>query len=107
MQLPFGIEERVMTEPEGPAEIEYTLESGRPLAQSSLWRLQRRYFDEAGIAAWSAGDVPLYVTSNPFIARTYAQTVAAFVRDGMTAQTIDPSQPLYVLELGAGSGRFA
>ena len=96
-----------MMKPGELAEQEYTLESGRPLSQSSLWRLQRRYFDRAGIAAWSAGDVPLYVTSNPFIARAYAQTVAAFVRDGMTAHTIDPAQPLYVLELGAGSGRFA
>lgn len=74
-------------------------------ADSPLWDLQRQYYKNQGLAAWSQGKVPSYLTSNPFIAKAYADIALAFWRDlkakGKTGQ------PLYIIELGAGSGRFA
>lgn len=89
------------------------LEQGRPLSQSLLWQLQRDFFERQGIAAWSQVNVPHYITSNPFIAQAYARVVCAFLRDCRAADgaggfaPLDPSEPVYVIELGAGPGRFA
>ena len=91
-------------------ETDEPLEEPKPLSQSVLWSLQRAYFERAGIAAWSAGAVPMWVTSNPFIAAAYARVVRAFLHDweaGPGGSALDPGQPVYVVELGAGSGRFA
>lgn len=82
------------------------------LSRSVVWQLQRDYFARHGIEAWSSGAVPHHVTSSPFIADAYARVVLGFLRDCLSAQTsssaaIDPSQPVYFVELGAGSGRFA
>lgn len=89
----------------GPRQV---LERGRPLSQSLLWWLQRRYFEREGIEAWRQGVVPQYVTSSPFTAHAYAQVVCGFLRDCAAAGTgLDPGEPAYIVELGAGSGRFA
>lgn len=85
------------------------LEENRPLSQSLLWRLQRNYFERQGIQAWSQAAVPQYITSNPAIANAYAQVLFAFLRDCRrdSSQSVDLDQPIYIVELGAGSGRFA
>jgi len=92
------------------------LEEGKPLSQSILWKLQRNYFEGQGIEAWRQGTVPHYITSNPFIANAYAKVVFGFIRDctGVTRDLADdsfprlePSQPIYIIELGSGPGRFA
>jgi tetratricopeptide (TPR) repeat protein len=92
------------------------LDEGKPLSRSILWKLQRNFFDGQGIEAWRQGTVPHYITSNPFIANAYARVVFGFIRDctGVTGDSaiesfspFDPSQPLYIIELGSGSGRFA
>ncbi len=80
---------------------ERVLEREVPLSRSILWRLQRRYFEQRGVDAWRRGEVPHYVTSNPFIADAYARVIAGFLRDAGGAEPVD------VVELGAGSGRFA
>jgi tetratricopeptide (TPR) repeat protein len=83
----------------------YLLDRQRPFSQSVLWDLQRNYFSERGIGAWSKGEVPHYVTSNPTLANSYAEIVFACWRD---QQRLAPSsEPMYLCELGAGSGRFA
>jgi tetratricopeptide (TPR) repeat protein len=95
---------------------EVILEEGKPLSQSILWRLQRNFFEEQGIEAWRQGTVPYYVTTNPFIANAYSKAVFGYIRDcrAVTSDSpngsfppLDPDQPLYVIELGSGSGRFA
>ncbi len=94
----------------GEPEPSFPLEEPGPLSRSLLWELQRRYFAQSGMAAWSEGVVPMYVTSNPFIARAYARVVAAYLRDweaDVTANGAQNAAPVYVVELGAGSGRFA
>ncbi len=76
------------------------------LSRSVLWDLQREYFETRGLAAWSQAVVPHFVTSNAFIAHAYARQVLAFLRD-VTATGLAEGEPLYVVELAAGSGRFA
>src|SRR5215207_7978012 len=76
------------------------------LSESVLWQLQTRYFEQQGVNAWRSGTVPHYITSNPFIARAYAQVVCGYLRDCRAAGLLDESEPIYIIELGAGSGRF-
>jgi tetratricopeptide (TPR) repeat protein len=92
------------------------LDQSQRLSRSTLWRLQRNYFDRQGIRAWSRGPVPHYITTNPFIARAYARVVFGFIRDCRAAPSanengdlspLDFSQPVYIIELGSGSGRLA
>lgn len=75
------------------------LEEGVRLSASRLWELQRAYFSAQDPLAWSRGRVPSYITSNAFAARAAARVVEAFANDA--------GEPIDVLELGAGSGRFA
>lgn len=80
------------------------IEEARPLSRSCLWALQRRFFRDQGLQAWTQGLVPHYVSSNPTLARSYGRLIAAFLRDWR--RDLDPSEPVHVIELGAGSGRL-
>ncbi len=81
------------------------IEDNQRLSQSILWRLQRQFFTDEGITAWREEIVPQYITSNPHIAQAYARVIFGWLRD--VADTLDLSQPIYIVELGAGSGRLA
>lgn len=74
-------------------------------AQSPFWQWQRQYFEEAQINAWRKGEVPHYVTSNPHMAETYARVLLGFLRDCNLPHL--QQTPVYMVELGAGSGRFS
>jgi hypothetical protein len=94
-------------------DLKFTLDQDQRLSQSILWQLQRNYFQHQGIEAWSQGAVPHYITSNPFIAEAYARVVLGFLRDWQAAAqanndsaALDPAEPVYIIELGAGPGRF-
>lgn len=80
------------------------IESNSRLSQSILWQLQAEYFEREGVNAWN-GQVPLYITSNPFIAKGYAQILLRYIQDHLS--NYDSSQPFYILELGTGSGQFS
>ncbi|HEX6904102.1 MAG TPA: tetratricopeptide repeat protein [Thermoanaerobaculia bacterium] len=89
------------------------LEHGRRLSDSLLWKLQRRYFEREGAAAWTQGFVPQYITSNPWIANAYAKVVLGWLRDGSgtgagesSFPPLDLRHPVHIVELGCGSGRF-
>ena len=69
------------------------------LSASLLWQLQARFYEEKGMACWSQGIVPHYVSSHPFLAHCYAKMIIQRLSSGQ-------SGPVYLLELGAGSGRF-
>ncbi len=97
----------------GQPTANFRLETGTRLSQSCLWKLQRNYFDQQGIRAWNEAVVPHYITSNPWIASAYAKVVFGWLRDyhaaGMTDTApppLDADQPVYIVELGCGSGRF-
>src|SRR5919109_2113756 len=83
----------------------YVLEAAVPLARSMVWQLQRTFYADQGIEAWSRSKVPQSVTTSPLIARAYAHIVDGYLRD--IQPSLDPREPVYILELGAGSGRFA
>jgi len=95
--------------PGGPAENQEPtlLEIDVPLSQSLIWRLQRDFYAQRGLKAWNEDLVPSYITNNPFIAEIYAGIVAAFLQDCMSAAQLSPENPLRILELGAGTGKFS
>lgn len=83
-------------------------EKRQRLSKSVLWDLQKQAYCQFGPEAWSTKQVPFYLTSNPLLARQYAQIVLAFFKDCLISdQAIDLREPFYILDLGAGSGRFA
>jgi tetratricopeptide (TPR) repeat protein len=88
------------------------LETRVPLSQSVIWQRQRDFYARRGLKAWTEDLVPSYITNNPFIAEIYAAIVAAFIDDCQAqargeALPISPENPLRILELGAGTGKFA
>ncbi|HEX4604697.1 MAG TPA: SAM-dependent methyltransferase, partial [Candidatus Angelobacter sp.] len=100
--------------PSGPAENQKpaTLEADVPLSQSLIWRLQRDFYVQRGLKAWTEDLVPSYITNNPFIAEIYAEIVAGFILDCMNlpqkgSRPLSPENPLRILELGAGTGKFS
>ncbi len=87
------------------APVGFAIEEGKRLSESMLWSLTRRYYEHKGPAAWSSGEIPFYVTSNPFVANCYAQIVLSFLRDALRIPGfIDPQKPIYIVELAAGHG---
>jgi tetratricopeptide (TPR) repeat protein len=82
------------------------IEQKRKFSESCLWKMQREYFDQAGINAW-VNQVPFYITSNPYIAYCYARTTLSFIQDIIKSNPQARQHPFYILELGTGSGRFS
>lgn len=82
------------------------LEPHGPLPRSVLWDLQRRAYETVGVAGWQAGVVPQYATTNPRFAASYAEVLEGFLRDCRHRADHDPTEPIHVVELGAGPGRF-
>ncbi|OPA73392.1 hypothetical protein BVG16_29110 [Paenibacillus selenitireducens] len=74
-------------------------------SEAPIWEMQRSYFEEQGIKAWQSEDVPQYITSNPMIAVAYAEMIFGFLQDRARLGYI--TEPITILELGAGSGRLA
>ena len=98
----------VATSSDGPVVVEKDI----PLSSSVIWRLQRDFYVQRGLRAWIEDSVPSYITNNPFIAEIYAGIVAGFLSDCMNlsqkeATPISPENPLRILELGAGTGKFS
>lgn len=74
-------------------------------SEAPIWELQRAYFEEQGMKAWENDQVPQYITSNPMIATAYAEMIFGFLQD--RASLGYTSEPVTILELGAGAGRLA
>jgi tetratricopeptide (TPR) repeat protein len=85
----------------------HLLEPRRRLSQSSLWTLQRAFYERHGSEAWGKNIVPHYITCNPAIADAYARAIAAFLHDCAAAGRLAAGVPVHVVEVGSGSGRFA
>ena len=91
------------------------LEEDCRLSESLIWGFQRVAYQANGIENWRQGTLPYYVTCNPFIATAYARVVFAFFRDCYELMRkpetdtveIQLDQPIYIVELGSGTGRFA
>src|SRR5947209_2490402 len=88
------------------------LEKDVSLSQSLMWGLHRDFYAQRGLKAWNEDLVPSYITNNPFIGEIFAGIVAAFVQDCMSSaqrgyQSLSPENPLRIMELGAGTGKFS
>lgn len=77
---------------------------GKPFSQSRAFALQRAFY--AGSTGAAFAEIPHQAVDNPFVSAAYARVVVGFLRD-CARGALDPSEPLYVVELGAGAGRFA
>ncbi|KFA88223.1 hypothetical protein Q664_42655 [Archangium violaceum Cb vi76] len=85
----------------------FVLEHNQRLSRSLLWSCQRAFYERQGVEAWRRGLLPGFITSNPVIGRAYAQVVLGWMRDWCAASPRESGQPFHLIELGAGSGRFA
>ncbi|MFC5702772.1 SAM-dependent methyltransferase [Cohnella faecalis] len=74
-------------------------------SDAPIWALQRQYYEEEGLKAWNNDQVPQYITSNPMIAIAYAEMIFGLLQD--RANKGYGSEPVMIVELGAGAGRFA
>ncbi|EQA44363.1 putative S-adenosyl-L-methionine-dependent methyltransferase [Leptospira broomii serovar Hurstbridge str. 5399] len=78
------------------------LETNVRLSESKVWEYQRNYFEQRGQRAWFDGEVPFYGTSNSFAACTQAELTLSLIED-----LPDPKRKIRIIELGAGTGKFA
>lgn len=74
-------------------------------SEAPIWDVQKKYYEEEGTRAWRNDQVPQYITSNPMIASAYADQILGFLQD--RANQSNDEEPVYIVELGAGAGRFA
>lgn len=78
------------------------------LSESLLWKLQRNFYDSKGTQPWKDGIVPNFVTSNAYIASAYAKVIMGLLRDIYVHHTVgNATEPLYIIETGAGHGKLA
>lgn len=87
--------------------MSFIIEEGTRLSESLLWRLQLEAYQKFGPQAWIQKSVPFYPTSTPLIAHNYANVVLGYLRDLIRQQQFNFSDPFYIFDLGAGSGRFS
>jgi tetratricopeptide (TPR) repeat protein len=90
-----------------PGSEQFLLEERARLSESVLWKLQREYFQRAGIGAWSGGTVPHYITSNAALADASADVVFGFLCDYRGSASVLDGNRVNIIELGGGAGRFA
>jgi tetratricopeptide (TPR) repeat protein len=81
------------------------LEEKVRFSKSILWDAQTNYYEDTGIEAWKKG-VPYYITSNNYVANLYAHGYLAYLADLKQRKILDLKHPVYLFELGAGSGTF-
>lgn len=74
-------------------------------SEAPIWNIQRKYYEDKGTKAWNNDQVPQYITSNPMIAASYAEMIFGFLQD--RANKGYSSEPVVIVELGAGAGRLA
>lgn len=82
------------------AEEQRILDMELPLSKTCIWGMLEQVYREGGKGLWE--NIPYYVTSSTFIAQAYAELILYFLLD--YANCIDRSGPVYILEMGTGSG---
>lgn len=83
----------------------HVLQANTPFEESLLWEMNRSYYEQAGLSAWSDGVVPHNMTSNSNVGKTYARLIIGFLKDHLVNGSID--DVVYIVELGSGHGRLA
>ena len=82
------------------------IESNKRFSELEIWKSQKAYYDAKGIEAF-AEDVPFYITSNPFIGRSYAELILSFIQNWIQKNPVAEKEIFYILELGTGTGQFS
>jgi hypothetical protein len=78
-----------------------------PLPHSILWELQREWYVQRNINNNTRSvNTPIAGSSSAFIGHAYARMIVDYVRDLNRAGELDLREPLYVVELGSGSGKL-
>ena len=88
-------------------EVTRTSAAPVPLSRSVVWTWIGEYYERRGVAAWAGGPVPFHITSNAYMAHSYARTVLAHLHDLHARDALDPAEPVHVVELGTGHGRMS
>jgi len=83
------------------------LEKNMPFRDSQLWKIQRWYYQNYGMECWESMIVPSFVTSNAFIAQQTARVIAGYIRDTIGEGNYTSKEPVYVIEVGSGHGKFS
>ena len=83
----------------------YEIESFQAFSESHIWQINRDFYQQVGIEAWSKGMVPHHMTSNSMVGKTYAELILGLLTD--VAAKGGAKDKVYILELGAGHGRLA
>lgn len=83
----------------------FTIESNQPFSESLIWQLNRDFYHQRGILAWSDNIVPHHMTSNSKVGKTYAELIFGILKDVATKE--NGEEKVYILEMGAGHGRLA
>ena len=83
------------------------LEDYTQCSRSHLWKLMMSFYDRKGIESWSHGVVPHFITCNAFIGKCYAKVLHGYLKDAVNANFLNFDEPLYIVELGSGSGKFS
>ena len=74
------------------------------LSECPLWQMQVDFYTSRGIQAWNHC-LPNFITNSAYIAEAYAEMTLAFIEDYF--EQLDLSEPLYIVELATGTGRFS
>jgi len=83
----------------------YIIESDKLFSESLIWQLNIDFYQKKGPRAFSEEIVPHNLTSSSSVGNTYAELIFGFLKDlSNKGKTTDP---VYILELGAGHGRLA
>jgi tetratricopeptide (TPR) repeat protein len=88
------------------------LEKDVPISRSLIWQWQRESYAQRGFKSWTEDMVPQFITNNPFIAEIFARIVFGFICDCIDlrekkSRPLSAQNPLLILELGAGPGKFS
>ena len=86
------------------------LERFTRFSKSILWKLNRNFYHEKGIAAWTQGYVPHFITNNAYHAKVFTRLFHSFLTDYYNNNNNDNNTneaPFYIIELGGGCGKFA
>ena len=85
----------------------FEIEGPTLFSNSKIWNYLQNYYKDKNIDAWQNDEIPHYISSNTWMAKTYAEQILAFFRDISNLTSLKVDEPIYILELGAGSGRFS
>lgn len=74
---------------------------------SKIWSYLRDYYKRTNGIFNQNPETPSFISNSSYIADSYANVIIKFVIDWYRSSEADKSEPIYILEVGAGQGRLA